>query len=1380
MKQIVTMLLVFGLAFSNLLTTVAEAAETDYDQNADSDFTLTHSDSTYTLTGAVSNLTVLPPEHMYLAFYDANGAAVGQAQITTYEFSYGDPDSDITMTFYGSDIVNTGVSAITADAYKVALIAEKVDGTVATKRFKVNNGDVFSFNEIPVTSVNSNGDATDTVTGSDMTAQVSDPYFVAYSAPTTIQNHTMTVTAASTAQNTLTYQWYCEGERIDGATSSSYTISERIMYNDKHNVRYYCAVSNGTDTIYTPNFRFHYVGTNEVNAQFKVSEDNTGGTFDFMYNDGTWSYGTTDEGVGAKVGSTIAASGYDLTDAVWSDGTKTFTGWRVFSYVDSGNVDGNGQPIIDTVEIGSSLLTTTDVLAYVPDNNYDPLLFIAQWDEGNTGSTALNYADATTGVYQIGYDATTETYTVSALGTNTLDLTNTGICFTLYDYSDGTWITDLNIDPNNYILSADGKTFTFTYSDLSSTDVSISAGLYKVGLSLFVQNEPVEEYRYALGDGIHVNAVTGNQSTPTTQVNVQIRGEGGTFDVTVPDDDKQVDLSEWRTDITAGTSLAENQIDVTAPVFWDTDRNFVKWQVYVWGTVSDEEGNSWEDWVTTDTLLEHAEMLVYKPTESVLFKAQWDGDDADYGSQVIYDAFGGSITFKSGENNQWETDWFEEFGWSDGTSCASQHEFTIVGDPTADDFSFECWLEFHYDGESWSLVSVDENGDYVEITTADVLAKSVPENDVKYVVKWKEISIEEYLGGNGGDDTADVNVQYIGNGGTFEITYPEGGSSVTETVQDWGFGVAVGETVSGAGFAVNDAVWPDGSREFLEWMMVGIRETGEVDENGEPVTEEVELTEEPISSEATMLEVMTDEYIAIHFIAQWSEEDASAGDDEEGGANGPEVNVQYIGAGGNFDFTRPEENSSVTETMEECGFGVPVGMTVSDAGFDVTDAFWPDDSKEFLGWMMSGLRETGEVDENGESEYEEIMLSEEPIATVDTLTYEMTDEYITIYFYAQWTEEDAGEGEEHPYWFVFNANGGNIDISYALEDGSVESGSVPYTELFMEPEESLYDILAKDGLSDVVFSPKKDFATFTGWKVYVADATEWAYVDVGETVENDDPTVELIFMGSEDGKDVYLALLNMVIYDASMTTEEVLTFKCGEKCYYAEAQYQASVVEEVLVPDSEETYVLETKKDTVEISEQVAASTNIKTAEDVEQVLKEAAFENEALSEEKAEIVYMEITLKVKRDDQTWEIVTAENFPDAGIEVTIPYPDGVDKDKYNFVITHLISSGEKVGQIETLKHEKTDAGLKVRVYSLSPFGIAYQEIDTTGNGDNSIGNNGNSSNNNSGGTGNSGSGSFAPVEGTDTGDTTSMWNLVFIMAVCLFVMTVSSRKLRRS
>ncbi len=90
----------------------------------------------------------------------------------------------------------------------------------------------------------------------------------------------------------------------------------------------------------------------------------------------------------------------------------------------------------------------------------------------------------------------------------------------------------------------------------------------------------------------------------------------------------------------------------------------------------------------------------------------------------------------------------------------------------------------------------------------------------------------------------------------------------------------------------------------------------------------------------------------------------------------------------------------------------------------------------------------------------------------------------------------------------------------------------------------------------------------------------------------------------------------------------------------------------------------------------------------------------------------VEVTVMVE-DETTGEFVpaTEENFPEEGVDVTLPYPEGTDKnDKFN--IAHLVvlgCNGKTPGSMESVDYKATDDGLVAHIYSASPFIITWEE-----------------------------------------------------------------------
>ena len=238
-----------------------------------------------------------------------------------------------------------------------------------------------------------------------------------------------------------------------------------------------------------------------------------------------------------------------------------------------------------------------------------------------------------------------------------------------------------------------------------------------------------------------------------------------------------------------------------------------------------------------------------------------------------------------------------------------------------------------------------------------------------------------------------------------------------------------------------------------------------------------------------------------------------------------------------------------------------------------------------------------------------------------------------------------------------------------------------------------------------------EFHSVTNWTTYTADKIYYLSVEEGKDLPVvDDPSIQVLEIGTEDveGEEYreILILVNPVLYSRTMTPMEAT--KLSGKNLYMFANWKENYVETVEIPGIEEEVVLEIKEN-VEIPDSLDDA--YETVEDVEEALKKAALKAGNLKEGDTNTVYYEITLKMKVTDEDgneyWVEVSEEDFPKEGILVTIPFPEGIDPDEFNFIVTHMISPGDKAGEVEVLKHKVTEEGLQVRVFSLSPFGVTY-------------------------------------------------------------------------
>lgn len=94
-------------------------------------------------------------------------------------------------------------------------------------------------------------------------------------------------------------------------------------------------------------------------------------------------------------------------------------------------------------------------------------------------------------------------------------------------------------------------------------------------------------------------------------------------------------------------------------------------------------------------------------------------------------------------------------------------------------------------------------------------------------------------------------------------------------------------------------------------------------------------------------------------------------------------------------------------------------------------------------------------------------------------------------------------------------------------------------------------------------------------------------------------------------------------------------------------------------------------------------------------------------------ISYYNIRVKVSYDGgQNYDYATADNFPEGGVKIIMPYPEGTNKDNYNFRIAHMYSqSSERLnvtaGDIEMPAPAKTGEGLEFTIHGTSPLAIGW-------------------------------------------------------------------------
>lgn len=93
-----------------------------------------------------------------------------------------------------------------------------------------------------------------------------------------------------------------------------------------------------------------------------------------------------------------------------------------------------------------------------------------------------------------------------------------------------------------------------------------------------------------------------------------------------------------------------------------------------------------------------------------------------------------------------------------------------------------------------------------------------------------------------------------------------------------------------------------------------------------------------------------------------------------------------------------------------------------------------------------------------------------------------------------------------------------------------------------------------------------------------------------------------------------------------------------------------------------------------------------------------------------APVIY-DVNLMEKHEDGTQEVAT-EDFPKEGIKITVPYPEGTNRHKHDFVVCHMFThemNGRKSGDMEFPKVIKGENGITFTVTGLSPIAITCVE-----------------------------------------------------------------------
>ena len=170
-----------------------------------------------------------------------------------------------------------------------------------------------------------------------------------------------------------------------------------------------------------------------------------------------------------------------------------------------------------------------------------------------------------------------------------------------------------------------------------------------------------------------------------------------------------------------------------------------------------------------------------------------------------------------------------------------------------------------------------------------------------------------------------------------------------------------------------------------------------------------------------------------------------------------------------------------------------------------------------------------------------------------------------------------------------------------------------------------------------------------------------------------------------------------------------------EECSICHYKKEAVVIPATGTPGGDAEFRLDILPGFQEIPESLAAA-GYDTEEKITSALLDVLVSNAGYTSENSAVY--DVKLQISFDGgKSWEDATVDNFPAEGLELTLPYPAGTNGEEYDFAVTHMFAydmNGYKVGDIETPEAEKAEDGICFRIMGLSPIGIAWKPIGSTG------------------------------------------------------------------
>lgn len=847
--------------------------------------------------------------------------------------------------------------------------------------------------------------------------------------------------------------------------------------------------------------------------------------------------------------------------------------------------------------------------------------------------------------------------------------------------------------------------------------------------------------------------------------NIELELNGGTITVCRGNDSFNTD--HQRMDAPRGFSVSDNGWSIEDPVYWNLDRAFEGWMLATKEEVREADGNVHTEFVQVpDTeLMTTADVLSYKIMGDVTyFVAQWAGDDDDYYSHIELDAYGGTYTVINSywENDEKVSEEIEVNGWNwnftlkncdEGIGTQTSDWFALKADPVKEGAEFEGWAEFEviyttYD-DGTTIVEHELVSDTI-YTTEQMLQKAVPEYDVKYVAKWSDMELEDYFVlANYPSGTLIVDA----NDGIMTLGSIDAIGCYDSSYEKWVF--SVGESLLDQSLGLSDPVFWNPDREFEGWKQCMIREI--LSQDGGTYIGYVQVPGTELFTSQQVEEYKVTEEPTI-FVAQW------AGSDD---LYYVQVDIDAYGACFTVTNIHWENDEKIERDVEVERFGNRFRICEDGIGIQAEDycVFKEDpvrEDVEFEGWVE--FKQVYLTDEAGRS-FTVYELVSDTIYTTEEMLSRAVPNYNVCYV-AKWSDidledyfkEDVEENISDVWGnYVLFGGTGDITFSYLMENGSTNTQRMGTYQHMLGENQTLNDYLTY--FHHTYGGVEKACSELVGWQVFTYDTAQWYELPEGDILEVEDTTAVIEPAGrifyTDYTNDRFIVMTGCEKYKGLLTTEEAFALGGDGKNYYVTAVWNTKHTEGTeqrrdicmengqgsymslihctkcgkLLKSWERTFTVESQQVTLPDSESAArveitsrvmdvpAGINEMFADvsDIEEAMVSGTVAaKEHITAKNIKKEFMDVELKVQNESGDWETVTHENFPEEGITILLPYPEGTDMDTEGFAVSHMISDGEEAGTIEILPYTKEERGLRVTVTSLSPIMIAYAQENPFG------------------------------------------------------------------